>query len=177
MTEQAANQQQAANQFGLQRIYIKDLSFESPNSPGLFKDQWKPEVNLDLNSRSSKIETDLYEVVLSMTVTAKLGDTIGFIVELQQAGLFLIKGMETKQVQALLGSYCPNVLFPYAREVVSDVVGKGGFPQLLLAPVNFDAIYAEAMKKQAAEAACQSLNITLDDSYIFFFNFLLPNLR
>lgn len=148
----AANQQPPGSQFGLQRIYIKDLSFESPNSPMVFKDEWKPDINLELNNRSAKVEGDIYEVILSLTVTAKIGDKVAFLVELQQAGLFLIKGVEAQQMQALLGSYCPNILFPYAREAISDVVGKGSFPQLLLAPVNFDALFAEAMKRQAEEA-------------------------
>jgi len=156
MAEQSAPQDQAQNQFGLQRIYIKDLSFESPNAPTIFKQQWKPEINLDLNNRSQKIEDDIYEVVLSLTVTAKVEGKVGFIAELQQAGVFLIKGVAAQQLQALLGSYCPNVLFPYAREAVSDLVGKGGFPQLLLAPVNFDALYADAMKKQQNQANAES---------------------
>lgn len=152
---QAANQQPPGSQFGLQRIYIKDLSYESPNSPMIFKEEWKPDINLELNNRSSKVEGDIYEVILSLTVTAKVGEQVAFIVELQQAGLFLIKGVEAQQMQALLGSYCPNILFPYAREAISDVVGKGSFPQLLLAPVNFDALFAEALKRQAAEAGEQ----------------------
>lgn len=154
MTDAAApNQQPPGSQFGLQRIYIKDLSFESPNSPIVFKDEWKPDINLELNNRSAKVEGDIYEVILSLTVTAKVNDKVAFLVELQQAGLFLIKGVEAQQMQALLGSYCPNILFPYAREAISDVVGKGSFPQLLLAPVNFDALFAEAMKRQAQEAS------------------------
>jgi preprotein translocase subunit SecB len=150
MAEQTA--QQPTQQFGLQRIYIKDLSFEAPKTPQVFKTEWSPEVNLELNSKSEKVEGDIYEVVLSLTVTAKNKDDVAFIVEVQQAGLFLIAGVPEEQMKQLLGAYCPNVLFPYAREAVSDIVGKGSFPQLLLAPVNFDALYAETMKRKAQQA-------------------------
>ncbi|MBL4795316.1 MAG: protein-export chaperone SecB [Pseudomonadales bacterium] len=147
MTEEAAKK--PTQQFGLQRIYIKDLSFEAPKTPTVFKTEWKPEINLELNNKSTKIEGDMYEVVLSLTVTAKNKDDVAFIVEIQQAGLFLVAGVPPQQMQQLLGAYCPNVLFPYAREAVSDVVGRGSFPQLLLAPVNFDALYAEALKRNS----------------------------
>ncbi|MBL4867942.1 MAG: protein-export chaperone SecB [Pseudomonadales bacterium] len=150
MTEKAA--QQPNQQFGLQRIYIKDLSFEAPKAPEVFKSEWKPEINLEINNKSEKVEGDIYEIVLSMTVTVKNKNEIAFIVEIQQAGLFLIAGVSAQQMQQILGAYCPNILFPYAREAVSDIVGKGSFPQLLLAPVNFDALYAEAVKRKTEQA-------------------------
>lgn len=142
-------------QFSLQRIYIKDLSFEVPGAPAVFKTEWKPEVKLELNNHSEKIEEDVYEVVLTLNVTVMNNEKTAFIVELKQAGIFLAKGFDPKQLPVLLGSYCPSVLYPYAREAVSDVVGKGSFPQLLLAPVNFEALFAEAVKKQQAQAAGQ----------------------
>jgi preprotein translocase subunit SecB len=150
MTEKAA--QAPTQQFGLQRIYLKDLSYEAPKAPAIFKSEWKPEINLEINNKSEKVEGDIYEIVLSMTVTVKNQGEVAFIIEVQQAGLFLIAGVPAPQMQQILGAYCPNILFPYAREAVSDIVGKGSFPQLLLAPVNFDALYAEAVKRKSEQA-------------------------
>ncbi|MBV1884746.1 MAG: protein-export chaperone SecB [Gammaproteobacteria bacterium] len=146
----AAGKKDQANQgqFSLQRIYVKDLSFESPDSPDTFRKEWKPDINLDLNSQNKKVQDNIYEVVLSVTVTAKVDDNVAFLVEVQQAGLFQISGMAEAQLKQLLGAFCPNILFPYARETVSDVITRGSFPQLLLAPVNFDALYADALKRQ-----------------------------
>lgn len=155
----AENQQAAAGsdnqnqpQFALQRIYLKDLSFESPNSPLVFQEQWKPQVNLDLNTTHNKIGDNQYEVVLSLTVTSKVEDKVAFIVEIQQAGVFMVKGIENAQLSQMLGAYCPNILFPYARETIDGVVNRGSFPALMLAPVNFDAIYAQALKRKQEEA-------------------------
>lgn len=143
------NQNQA--QFALQRIYVKDLSFESPNSPVVFQEQWKPQVNLDLNTSHSKVSDNQYEVVLSLTVTAKIGEKVAYIVEVQQAGVFLVSGIEGAQLGQMLGAYCPTILFPYARETIDTVVNKGSFPALMLAPVNFDAIYAQALQRKQEE--------------------------
>ncbi len=139
-------------QFGLQRIYLKDFSYEAPNTPQAFKSEWKPDVNLELNNKSQQIEGDYYEVVLSATLTVNNADKPAYIVEIHQAGLFLIKGINQQQLPQLLGSYCPGILFPYAREAISDIVGKGSFPQMLLAPVNFDALFAEAMKRRQQQS-------------------------
>ncbi len=144
-----ANQKQAT--FALQRIYIKDLSFESPNSPAIFQKEWKPQVNLDLNTRNQAISATQHEVVLSLTVTAKLEDKVAFIVEVQQAGVFQIEGLEPQQLAQTLGAFCPNILFPYAREAIDAAVLKGSFPALMLAPINFDALYADALKRQAQQ--------------------------
>ncbi len=147
---EAAAQNNATNQFAVQRIYLKDLSFESPRTPMVFQGAWKPQINLELNSKHTKLEGDLYEVVLNLTITAKNdGEEVAFLVELQQAGIFLIKGMEDAALHQTLGSYCPNLLFPYAREAIDNVVGKGSFPVLMLAPVNFDAIYFESLRQRA----------------------------
>lgn len=150
---QAAAGSDEANQpqFALQRIYVKDLSFESPNSPLVFQDQWKPQVNLDLNTSHTKVSDNQYEVVLSLTVTSKIEEKVAFIVEIQQAGVFLLKGIEGAQLGQMLGAYCPTILFPYAREAIDGVVSKGSFPALMLAPVNFDAIYAQAVKRKQEE--------------------------
>src|SRR5690606_3232042 len=144
-----ANQKQAT--FALQRIYIKDLSFESPNSPAIFQKEWKPQVNLDLNTRNQAVSATQHEVVLSLTVTAKLEDKVAFIVEIQQAGVFQIEGLEPQQLAQTLGAFCPNILFPYAREAIDAAVLKGSFPALMLAPINFDALYADALKRQAQQ--------------------------
>ena len=152
MTE--ANQQQAT--FALQRIYVKDLSFESPNAPAIFQKEWKPQVNLDLNTRNQAVSSNQYEVVLSLTITAKLEDKVAFIVEIQQGGIFLIEGLDQQQLAQTLGAFCPNILFPYAREAIDSVVLKGSFPALMLAPMNFDAIFMEAMKRQAQQKKPES---------------------
>ena len=135
---------------------MKDLSFESPNSPLVFQEQWKPEVNLDLNTSHSKVSDNQYEVVLSLTVTAKVGEKVAYIVEIQQAGVFLVQGIEGGQLGQMLGAYCPTILFPYAREAIDGVVGKGSFPALMLAPVNFDAIYAQALKRKQEEGGAEA---------------------
>jgi len=129
--------------FSIEKIYLKDVSFESPEAPAIFTDKWDPEINMDLNSQGKPIEDNIYEVELSITVTAKNKDKTGFLVEIKQCGIFSIKGMDSNTLHGMLGSFCPNILFPYAREAISDLVSKGGFPQLLLAPVNFDALYAQ----------------------------------
>jgi preprotein translocase subunit SecB len=149
----AGNENQNQPQFALQRIYVKDLSFESPNSPVVFQEQWKPQVNLDLNTSHNKISDNQYEVILSLTVTAKVEEKVAYIVEIQQAGVFMVSGVEGAQLGQMLGAYCPQVLFPYAREAIDGVVNKGSFPALMLAPVNFDAIYAQALKRKQEEAA------------------------
>jgi preprotein translocase subunit SecB len=145
----AGTENQNQPQFALQRIYVKDLSFESPNAPLVFQEQWKPQVNLDLNTAHNKISDNQYEVVLSLTVTAK----VAYIVEIQQAGVFMVSGIEGPQLGQMLGAYCPTILFPYAREAIDGIVNKGSFPALMLAPVNFDAIYAQALKRKQEEAA------------------------
>ena len=146
----AAGQQQQA-QFAIQRIYTKDISFETPNSPGIFKKEWKPEVKLDLDTRSNLLDGNIYEVVLSVTVTASVGEETAFLCEVQQAGIFTIGDMPEQNKAHTLGSFCPNMLFPYARETVSNLVNRGTFPALNLAPVNFDAIFAQYMQKRAAQ--------------------------
>jgi len=140
-----------APHFEIQRLYLKDLSFESPNTPQTFTEEWKPEVELNLETRSNRIEETSHEVVISITATVKSGSKPAFIVEAHYAGIFQISGLPEEQLRQMLGSFCPNILFPYAREVISDVVTRGGFPQLILAPVNFDALYAQHMEKEKAK--------------------------
>ena len=135
-------------QFEIQRIYVKDLSYEAPNTPHTFVEEWKPEVELNLETKSNKVQDNLHEVVLSVTATVSSNKKSAFVIEIQQAGIFVINGFESEQLRHMLGSFCPNILFPYAREVISDVVMRGGFPQLILAPVNFDMLYAQHMEEQ-----------------------------
>jgi len=152
MPENEAEQKAAQPQFALQRIYVKDISFESPSAPEVFQAAWKPQINMDLNTASNKVSDTQFEVTISLSITAKVDDKVAFIVEIQQAGIFHISGIEGAQLAQTLGAFCPNVLFPYAREAVDSMVNKGSFPSLMLAPVNFDAIYAEAMKRKQEEA-------------------------
>ncbi len=154
MTEE--NPQAAAGgepQFGILRIYLKDVSFETPNSPAVFTEDFKPDVNLQLNTSVNELQDNLYEVVLNLTVTSKQEERTGFLVEVQQAGIFEVKGFDGAQKGHMLGAYCPNMLFPFARQAVADLVAKGGFPQLLLAPINFDALHAQKQEQLRAQAA------------------------
>lgn len=138
-------------EFAIQRIYIKDLSFESPNSPAVFRTDWSPQVGLDLNTTVNNLTENVYEVVLKVTATVKSDDKVGFLVEVQQAGIFILKGFPQENLQYLLGSGCPNILFPYVREVISDVVSRGTFPPFYLSPVNFDALFQQYLERQKAE--------------------------
>jgi len=139
-------------ELSVQRVYIKDLSFESPNAPDVFRGEWKPTHELNLNTKVNQIQEHIYEVVLLVTVSAKLGDKTAFIVEVQQAGIFAISGFSEQEIGPILGGYCPNLLFPYAREAVSDMVVKGSFPQLVLQHVSFDALYAQHQREAAQRA-------------------------
>jgi preprotein translocase subunit SecB len=139
--------------FKLQRIYCKDISFETPNSPSMFLGEWKPEMDLQLNTEMQKLDDDNYEVVLTVTVTVKSGGKTAFLAEVHQGGIFNIVGVPDEQMNAVIGITCPNILFPYARETVSDLVNRGSFPQLLLAPVNFEAIFAQQSQQQAGSEA------------------------
>ncbi len=135
-------------QFIIQKLYIKDVSFETPNSPVIFTQQWEPKVEFNLASNAQGLENGLYEVGLTVTVTVKLEEKTAYLAELTQAGVFTIIGFSEEELAPMIGSYCPTVLFPYVREAVSDLVIKGGFPPLLLAPVNFDALYMQHMQQQ-----------------------------
>lgn len=147
--EQSQTGEQSPQQFDIQKIYIKDISFEAPNTPEAFTQDWQPEVNVQLNTNAKTIADKQFEVVLSVTVTAENQGKNAFLVEIQQAGVFGMDGFEPNELNGMLGSFCPDILFPYAREAISDLVTRGGFPQLLLAPVNFDALYQEHLKQQA----------------------------
>jgi preprotein translocase subunit SecB len=142
-------------QVTLQSVYLKDCSYESPQGPRLPQGQnWEPKFQLNMNTSASEVTLGTREVLLTITLEAKHGETPLYLVEVKQAGVFTIEGASTEELQRLIGSFCPNVLFPYAREAVSDLIGKGGFPSFLLPLVNFDALF-----QQAAEAAAPSATV------------------
>jgi preprotein translocase subunit SecB len=149
----AENEQAVQQQFGVQRLYIKDLSFEAPQGVAVFGNQWQPQVNVDLNSKTQKVSDESFEVVLTVTITAKNNDETAFLVEVQQAGLFHIVGIEGEALSRALGVVAPNLLFPYLREAIDNVVIKGGFPAVGLQPVNFEALYLQSKQKSEEEAS------------------------
>jgi len=136
----------------LQRVYLKDSSFEAPNSPAVFTGEWRPTVQLNINTATNDLGEGAFEAVLSVTAEAKQGEKIAFLIEVQQAGVFILQGLEPADMQRAMMVFCPQQLYPYAREVVADLSGKGGFPALQLQPVNFDAIAGEALRQQAERA-------------------------
>lgn len=150
MAETTANPEQSQDeqQFIIQRIYVKDVSFEAPNSPTIFTQDWKPETNLQLNTTVNPLGDDNYEVELVITVTVNSNGNSAFLVEVNQAGVFFIKGYEQEYKNHLLASYCPTSLFPYSREAIASLVSKGGFPEMHLSPINFDALYAQRLEEQ-----------------------------
>lgn len=147
-------------QFGVQRIYLKDASFETPLGAEAFTQEFQPKINLDLNTKNKRLDDKHFEVVLSLTVNAVFGEgdneRTAFLVEVQQAGIFVIEGFEPAQAHQTLGTVCPNILFPYAREAVDNFVTRGSFPALMLAPVNFDALYLSAMRQMAEQQQAQA---------------------
>ena len=143
-------------QFQIQKIYIKDVSLETPNSPQIFQQEWKPDINIQLGNTAKKLGDAVHEVVISVTVTAKQGETTAYLVEVQQAGIFTITGFSDEELGPMVGSYCPTLLFPYVREVISDLITKAGFPPMLLAPVNFDMIYAQHQQQLQAQNQAKS---------------------
>lgn len=137
------NPEQPQRQFAIQRIYAKDMSVEVPNSPKIFLEHWEPEMNMDLATKAEPLENNTYEVVLTLTITVKIKTAVAFLVELKQAGIFTLQGFPEEQLRPMLGAFCPNVLYPYARATVTDLVTRAGFPQLYLTPVSFDALYEQ----------------------------------
>ena len=148
-----SDEQQTDRQFAIQRIYTKDISFESPNAPQVFISEWEPKINVDLSTEIQVLSEDTIQVVLMVNVVAKHEDKTAFLIEVQQAGIFLAKGFSEEELGPLMGIGAPNALYPYAREVVSDLITRGSFPQFTLQPVNFEQMYAQQMasKKESAE--------------------------
>ena len=155
MAEQKTTEEK---QFSIQKIFTKDISFETPNSPKIFTEKWQPTVDFNLGTNVESLEDALFEVTLSVTVTVKCKETTAYLVEVTQAGIFSLAGFSEQEMGPMVGSFCPNILFPYAREVVSDLVAKGGFPQLLLAPVNFDALYSQHLQQAQQAQQAPSTN-------------------
>ena len=152
----AATEQPSGPQFAIQRTFIKDLSFETPMGVKVFTQAFQPKVKMDVNTRGNSIAEGVHEIVLTLTITAKVEEDTAYIVELQQAGIFAINGFPKEQIAHVLGAVCPNFLFPYAREAVDSIVVKGGFPPLSIAPIDFDAIFRQS--QASADQSGQSLN-------------------
>lgn len=143
----------AEKRLSITKIYLKDISFESPQAPEIFRQaDWKPQTNLNLRSSHSVVDGDVHEIILTITIEAKDGDKTCFLIELQQAGLFEIAGYAGEELEAIVGSFCPNMLFPYARESLASLIQKGGFPEFVLQPINFDALYLQSKQQQMAAA-------------------------
>jgi len=158
MTEentQATEAQQPQAGFAIQKIYLKDISFETPSGLDAFTKAWKPNVQQDLNVQVTPVEEGLFEVLLLLTITARIDEKVVFLVEVKQGGLFIINGLEGIQLSHAINTLCPQILFPYARETIDSLLTRGGFPPLMLAPINFDAVFAQAVMQaqQQAEAA------------------------
>jgi preprotein translocase subunit SecB len=143
---------QAGQRFGVQRVYIKDSSFEAPDTPVVFRKQYSPNVNFSINNKSTKIDEGIYEVVLRLTADVNQDDKTVFLVEVHQAGIFEIRGIDGDQLEQVLTIACPYVLFPYGREAIDGLVTRGSFPALLLAPINFESIYMQAKQQQASQS-------------------------
>jgi preprotein translocase subunit SecB len=148
-----ADQRTATGQLAIQKIYVKDVSFEAPNTPAVFSEQLNPSVDIHFSNDVNQLGENQHEVVLHVTVTVKQDDRSVYLVEVKQAGIFTISGFPAEHLPAILATACPNILFPYVREVVSDMVTKGGFPQILLAPVNFEALYAQELQRRGKAQA------------------------
>lgn len=155
-----AEEQQAAAQaqesqapvFGIEKIYVKDLSLEIPNAPQVFLQRETPQVGIELQNAAKVVDEGIYEVVITVTVTSKIEDKTVFLVEVAQAGIFQIRNVPQENIEGIIGVTCPNILFPYAREAVSDLVTRAGFPPVLLNPINFEALFLQQKQHQAEQA-------------------------
>jgi len=150
--EQAQAAQAVQGQLGIQKIYVKDMSFEAPNAPKIFTEQLNPALDLHFANAATSLGQDVHEVVLTVTCTVKQDDRTVYLVEVQQAGIFNIAGFGEQHLPAILATACPNILFPFAREELASLIGKGGFPALLLNPINFDGLYMQRLQQQPAAA-------------------------
>jgi len=147
----------AGPSFTVEKIYVKDVSFEVPGAPAIFSENVQPELQLNLNQRVQRLNENAFEVVLAVTLTCKAGDKTAYVAEVQQAGVFGLVGLEPQAVDALLGTQCPNILFPYVRQLLSDLIQAGGFPPFFLQPINFDGLYAETLRQRAAQGGAGDL--------------------
>ena len=136
-------------QFTIQKIYVKDVSFEVPGAPQVFNEPGQPQLELSLNQKVAKVADNLFEVSLAVTLTCKIGEKTIYLAEVDQAGLFGLGGFDDRTLDMMLGTYCPNVLFPYVRQTIGELVSNGGFPPFYLQPINFEALYAEGLRRRA----------------------------
>ena len=156
----AATEEQQQAQFQLQKLYVKDVSFELPNAPQIFQEDGQVEIKLNLAQKVEDLADGVHEVVLTVTVTASLDEKTAYLAEVQQAGIFNIVGLPEQGKHAALNTLCPHTLFPYARRLITDLVAEGGFPPLVLQPINFDQIYAQRMQEAQAQAnAAENLEV------------------
>ena len=152
----AATDQASQAQFTVQKIYVKDVSFEAPNTPGIFNDAGQPQLNMNLNQKVARLDDGVFEVVLGITLTCAIEEKNVYLAEIEQAGVFGLAGFDERNLDMMLGTYCPNVLFPYARQAISDLIIAGGFPPFYLQPINFEALYAEGLRRRTENFAQQS---------------------
>ena len=143
-------------QFTVEKIYVKDVSFEAPNAPAVFNEQGQPQLSMNLNQKVARLEGDLFEVVLGVTLTCTLNEKTVYLAEVEQAGIFGLAGFDDRTLDMMLGTYCPNVLFPYVRQSVSDLITNGGFPPFYMQPINFEALYAEGLRRRAEAQSQQA---------------------
>ena len=138
-------------QFTVEKIYVKDVSFEAPNTPQVFNEQGQPQLNMNLNQKVGRLEGDVFEVILGVTLTCTLNDKTVYLAEVEQAGIFGLTGFDERTLDMMLGTYCPNVLFPYVRQSISDLITNGGFPPFYMQPINFEALYAEGLRRRSEQ--------------------------
>jgi preprotein translocase subunit SecB len=161
MTDQTApvtgadNAAPAGAQFTVEKIYVKDVSFEAPNAPQVFNESGAPQLNMNLNQKVGRLDGEMYEVVLGVTLTCMLNEKTVYLAEVEQAGVFGLAGFDERTLDMMLGTYCPNVLFPYIRQQISDLITAGGFPPFYMQPINFEALYAEGLRRRSENAAQQ----------------------
>ncbi|HET7832073.1 MAG TPA: protein-export chaperone SecB [Gallionella sp.] len=151
MTEAAQENTQPT--FNIEKLYVKDVSLEIPNAPQIFLTQESPQIEVQLHSQGDAVEDGVYEVVVTTTVTAKVGEKVMFLIEAKQAGIFQIRGVPNEEMEPILAVVCPNILFPYLRELVSEMAVRAGFAPVLLNPINFDMLYQQQKQQQAQTAA------------------------
>lgn len=149
-------QQPVGGQLNLQKIYIKDASFEAPNAPDIFREEGTPELQMNMGQKIDKLADDVFQVELSITITCKIGEKTAYLAEVHQAGIFGVANFDDQATEAVLSTYCPNVLYPYVRQAVANLIQDGGFPPYLLQPINFDQIYAEQLRRRAEQQGVEA---------------------
>ena len=156
----AADAAASQAQFTVEKIYVKDVSFEAPNTPQVFNEQGQPQLSMNLNQKVGRLEGDMFEVILGVTLTCMLNDKTVYLAEVEQAGIFGLSGFDDRTLDMMLGTYCPNVLFPYVRQSISDLITAGGFPPFYMQPINFEALYAEGLRRRSEAASGASVQMS-----------------